>query len=467
MFPRRDEEEQNVVAPPHPSISPNTRSGSNDRGGTGRPITYVRQQADGQVEYTVPRRPAAPQPAPGPPPPGHGTSNRPYTTQLSKVSFEYTQLTFGGYSSSEAFITTNPDILEEDPNKILQEAIRLEKEGRHLQAKTCVQQCLLLRKCSALSRDGRRAFFSHLKSNDKKVLNDFLDDYDNTIKHVREAAKPEKAGANAGANTRHAPEVPRHGTGVGELSRDMRRVSVSNPSDRDQRSTRGGGIGKRDPPATPGARPDLGPRKPTGEPAIGGNNTEGAPSIVEVIHGTDKEREDLDPRYYKRPDAKKFFTVGRIFTLLWHENAGDDNPRREGYVDITTKGRFGQRVFSHIRRMAVVKERSGFCVCIPINTYGGQGVAKPGLYLAERQAHSIIHERGLAPYSTEEEKPFLIKKPIAVNMANKEQQLDKMSRVNFGKPNSVEWNVKVMNVGKVAPESMATFTGYYYNEYSN
>jgi hypothetical protein len=39
-----------------------------------------------------------------------------------------------------------------------------------------------------------------------------------------------------------------------------------------------------------------------------------------------------------------------------------------------------------------------------------------------------------------------------------------MSRINFGKPSSVEWNVKVMNVGKVVPESMATFLGYYYNE---
>jgi hypothetical protein len=114
--------------------------------------------------------------------------------------------------------------------------------------------------------------------------------------------------------------------------------------------------------------------------------------------------------------------------------------------------------------MAVVRERGGYCICIPINTYGGQGVMKQGLGKAERQAHSIIHADDTAAYAREEERVFLVKRPIVVKMASKEQKLDKMSRINFGKPSSVEWNVKVMHVGRVAPESMATFLGYYNNE---
>jgi len=39
-----------------------------------------------------------------------------------------------------------------------------------------------------------------------------------------------------------------------------------------------------------------------------------------------------------------------------------------------------------------------------------------------------------------------------------------MSRLNFGKVYSVEWNVKVMDVGKVNADSMAAFTGYWRNE---
>ena len=34
-----------------------------------------------------------------------------------------------------------------------------------------------------------------------------------------------------------------------------------------------------------------------------------------------------------------------------------------------------------------------------------------------------------------------------------------MSRINFGKPYSVEWNVKVMNVGKVHENSMVLSLG--------
>jgi hypothetical protein len=190
----------------------------------------------------------------------------------------------------------------------------------------------------------------------------------------------------------------------------------------------------------------------------------GAPSIEPDIRGTEKEREDLDPRYVKRSDAKKFFVVGRVFALLWHENAGEGQTDREGYIDHTTEGRFGSRVFSHIRRMAVVIERKGYCVCIPIHTYGGQGILKRGFDLRERQAHSIIHASDINPAAQKEELDVLVKKPIAVTMANKEQKLDKFSRINFAKPHTVEWNVKVMNVGKVTPESLPAFKSYFRKE---
>ena len=58
----------------------------------------------------------------------------------------------------------------------------------------------------------------------------------------------------------------------------------------------------------------------------------------------------------------------------------------------------------------------------------------------------------------------MVKKPIAVTASNPEQKLHKMSRLNFGKVYSVEWNVKVMNVGKVNADSMATFVCYWLNE---
>jgi hypothetical protein len=114
-------------------------------------------------------------------------------------------------------------------------------------------------------------------------------------------------------------------------------------------------------------------------------------SVVPDIHGTDDgddQQEELDLRYYKRPNANKFFARGRVFALLWHESAGESRPADDlsDAVEYTTS-KYGKRVFAHIRRMAVVRERHGYCVCVPINAYGGQGVLKYGFTEKDGRAH--------------------------------------------------------------------------------
>jgi hypothetical protein len=54
------------------------------------------------------------------------------------------------------------------------------------------------------------------------------------------------------------------------------------------------------------------------------------------------------------------------------------------------------------------------------------------------------------PYLSPPEERQVNKRPIGVDKASPDQKLDKMSRLNFGRPLSVEHNVKVMNVGTVA-----------------
>jgi hypothetical protein len=462
-LPRDEDQRPNDVASSLPSQETRgtSRSGSNGRGDPGRRATYTKPEGGETAVYTIARSSVSSQQASTPPQPGYGTENRQNATQLSRLNYSFTQLEFRDYSSCENFIINNPSILREDPNKLLQEASRLEKEGRHLQAKICVQQSLLLRKCSKLTRDDCRAFFSELRSNDKKVLGAFWDDFDKTIDAVRKAARIETP-----ASSRPPLERPRRDSNDDTLATSMRKMSVSNSNTRDRtRSFGAGAAAEDDLTQFGGARPGSGVGISTIESVIEEDSAVGAPSVEPDIRGTEEDREDLDPRYFKRRDAKKFFVVGRVFALLWHESAGEGRPGAEhSLVEYTTPGRYGQRVFSHIRRMAVVRERGGYCVCIPINTYRGQGVMKYGMVKAEREAHSIIHANDTAPYAREDERPFLIKKPIAVKMASKEQKLDKMSRINFGKPSSVEWNVKVMHVGKVAPDSIATFLGYYSNE---
>jgi hypothetical protein len=151
-----------------------------------------------------------------------------------------------------------------------------------------------------------------------------------------------------------------------------------------------------------------------------------------------------------------------VFALLWHENASTSAKPGKDVKFVTTKGRFGEQIFSHIRRMVVVKQKEGYCWCLAINSYGGNGVAKKGMKPAERKAHTIVHMRNATPIKHPDE-VGMDKQPIAVNMAPG-QTLNSMSRLNFGGPHTVQWNVKVMNVGIVHLDSMPYLISYWRDE---
>jgi hypothetical protein len=52
----------------------------------------------------------------------------------------------------------------------------------------------------------------------------------------------------------------------------------------------------------------------------------------------------------------------QVFAMLWHENAGTEG------TDLSEgkyfKGKYGQLVYSTIRRMVVVNEKDGHCICV-------------------------------------------------------------------------------------------------------
>ena len=96
----------------------------------------------------------------------------------------------------------------------------------------------------------------------------------------------------------------------------------------------------------------------------------------------------ISPGYRVRKDAKVFFVKGRVrssvilstfsladfsyqvFALLWHESAGGgggangQRVRTELSDPVFIRSRFGEEVYSHIRRMVVVKDGHGFCLCL-------------------------------------------------------------------------------------------------------
>jgi hypothetical protein len=373
------------------------------------------------------------------------------TSRLSKLAQDFIKIPYGDYGACEEFISRHPEIMDQPLGDLQIEAMRLHGDGKTSQVRSCVQQFLILWKASNMSRDNYRVFLDRMRSKDSTTLKPFIMEFEKVFNAIKSKAgvrqtnqiqsydtriEPKLVSSsdnrrqdNVPASIRCAPEITPHINFDDSLSERMDRLSV--------------GTSKSD--SFQGYVPE-------------GNNFH--------MQGYGGGQEELDRRYFVRPDGAKFFTVGRVFATLWHEpaRAPQDGKGSERFL-LVKAGRFEEKVFSRILRLVVVKERHGFCWCIPINTYGGQGVLKKGFNRQDQEAHAMIYMDGTEPGSTsEEERSLMNKKPIAVQAASPDQKLDLMSRLNFAKPYSVQWNLKVMHVGKVTRTSMPVFINYWLNE---
>jgi hypothetical protein len=483
---------------PQPSAhARNAQSGLHDRGS--KYYANTRHGTDVMVEPAVSPRsdvPATPNstvPA---------STNNTYSdtikatgSRLSELGQDFAKLTFGDYGACQEFMDKHPGILNENYNDFQQEALRLQRDGRTSQVRNCVQQLLLLRKISKMSSEERRSFFSRMKAKDPKTLKEFILDFDKThdaLKTLAGAKQPnltqavknksESEFVDSGdrrygqvAASGHPLEATRRRSEDERMSAPLDKLNVSTHNQQNPaRSYGAGGNGTRPPPATGrssnGRRQTLSSVDENSQPNFQNSKAQGAlPSVVEYdIRGNDEKQEELDHRYYVRSDGGKFFKIGRVFAMLWHESAGA--PRgghlsNQEQFNAYRAGRYGERVHSHILRMVVVRERHGYCWCIPIHTYNGRGVLKSGFNKQDQEAHAIIYMDDTNPGSTsEEEMRLMTKNPIAVRAASPDQRLHVMSRLHFGAPYSVQMNVKVMDVGTIAQKSMPAFVSYWRNE---
>jgi len=176
-----------------------------------------------------------------------------------------------------------------------------------------------------------------------------------------------------------------------------------------------------------------------------------------LISGTEGDEENLDPSYYKRSNPNEFFRVGKVFALLWHEQAGDNGTVLSPVGNSYYKVKHGEYVYSHIRRMVVVQEQRGCSWCLPIHTYGRRGSGKPGIDL---EAHAIIHMEGEPPERTEMD-AGIVKEPLEVKPDSRREKLHPLSRLNFSKVYTVEHNVKVKSIGRISKQSMPNFKIYW------
>ncbi|PMD23432.1 hypothetical protein NA56DRAFT_71340 [Hyaloscypha hepaticicola] len=137
------------------------------------------------------------------------------------------------------------------------------------------------------------------------------------------------------------------------------------------------------------------------------------------------------------------FYFGRVFKVLWSEPVGT------GGTEITADFPHSESAFHKVRRFLIVSERNkGHSICIPILTYGNQGVLKRGVHPED---HAVIYSsKSKGPYVLEREKGLMTKHPIRVELFKESQKLDPLSRLNYAKLYTVEHNVKVFFIGRVA-----------------
>ncbi|EXJ66525.1 uncharacterized protein A1O5_10194 [Cladophialophora psammophila CBS 110553] len=170
-------------------------------------------------------------------------------------------------------------------------------------------------------------------------------------------------------------------------------------------------------------------------------------------HGT---KDELDLGYHKKDS--KWYTVGRVFTMLWHANAtGVGHTEDTGF---TSLGPYNQKIYSQIRRFAVIKQGHGFSWAIPINTYHGKGISRDSFDEEDRQAHAIIYMEDTKPESLPGES-VMFKNPIMVDKTSEDKKLNPASRIRFDKVFTIEHNVRVKNVGKISAASMPYFRLYW------
>ncbi|KAH7141230.1 hypothetical protein B0J13DRAFT_526478 [Dactylonectria estremocensis] len=163
------------------------------------------------------------------------------------------------------------------------------------------------------------------------------------------------------------------------------------------------------------------------------------------IAATEGDMEQLDPRY--RVEHSHKFQPGEIFKVLWSEPQGSGP---EGTQSVSERkeyqDRYGGRIFVGFRRFIVIANDQGHCTCVPIFTYGGKACTKRG---TKPEKHGMIYEKGHKSKLLSGE-PKLGFAPVKVELHQDGEKLSRESRVNYSKLITVEHNVKVFFIGRIA-----------------
>ena len=139
---------------------------------------------------------------------------------------------------------------------------------------------------------------------------------------------------------------------------------------------------------------------------------------------------------------KKFFKVGRVFAVLWSEPAGENvDWSDEDEYEIV---RYGEKVFTKIRRFVVVREGDRHSTCLPLLTYQGKATRKHGV---NPDDHAAVFAENSKPRFLPGEN--LRKSPLKIIIEDPREKIDPLTRINFSKIYTVEHNVKALKIGRI------------------
>ncbi|RYP02847.1 hypothetical protein DL764_005567 [Monosporascus ibericus] len=139
-----------------------------------------------------------------------------------------------------------------------------------------------------------------------------------------------------------------------------------------------------------------------------------------------------------------------VLKILWSEPRGAANSRfSEWEIKTTDAGPF----YVGYRRFIVVRSDEGHSTCIPISTYEGKACTKNGVRASK---HGIVYElsRHKGPPRLLKKEPELGFEPVALEIYAPNEKLQLESRVNYSKLVTIEHNVKVFFIGRVAQQHL-------------
>jgi hypothetical protein len=154
----------------------------------------------------------------------------------------------------------------------------------------------------------------------------------------------------------------------------------------------------------------------------------------------------------------EYFTIGTVFA------AQVPRPTREENSEWSVRGSRGQWYFDKVRSYVVVKRRRKHCTVVPIDSYSGQGVLKPGV---KKSDHAIIHTSPVAPLPLEGEcrstlhrrGSSLRSKAVRVDSDHNVDgtnvlDLTPESRIDYATFFDIDFYVRVKPLGRIHPDSM-------------